>query len=285
MATSRGDEITAGSKLLACGGGVAVEGEETSSSNKASGIWTRSRRAREGAEACALVCEETAGWIRRRRRVIASVDLPEETVVWEILVRLPAKSLLRCRAVCRSWYTLTSAPNFLVAHHKHQPSLPLIQFSRMKDGYVVWGRPLLHIATLLNACDLRRRRRHPVFCLRFPRERYDRDPVLDIRFDASCDGLLVLSSRDGCFYICNPATRECALLPGLTGSCGVAALYLHRALVRRVPRSLLEEELAVGSQCSVLRPDGGLARAQMHRIAHGLVVNGEGYARRDVLLQ
>jgi hypothetical protein len=217
--------------------------------------------------------------------VIASVDLPEETVVWEILVRLPAKSLLRCLAVCRSWYTLTSAPNFLVAHHKHQPSLPLIQFSRMKDGYVVWGRPLLHIATLLNACDLRRRRRRPVAFLRFPRERYDRDPVLDIRFDASCGGLLVLSSRDGCFYICNPATRECALLPGLTGSCGVAALYLHRALVRRVPRSLLEEELAVGSQCSVLRPDGGLARAQMHRIAHGLVVNGEGYARRDVLLQ
>jgi hypothetical protein len=50
--------------------------------------------------------------------------LPEELVVWEILVRLPEKTLLRCRSWCR----LTSAADFLLAHHRCQPSLPLVTF-------------------------------------------------------------------------------------------------------------------------------------------------------------
>ncbi|KAG2565243.1 hypothetical protein PVAP13_7NG066017 [Panicum virgatum] len=44
----------------------------------------------------------------------------------EILVRLPAKSVLRCRAVCRGWRRLTTDPAFLVAHHRHQPTLHVI---------------------------------------------------------------------------------------------------------------------------------------------------------------
>ncbi|XBI21826.1 hypothetical protein VPH35_062908 [Triticum aestivum] len=48
--------------------------------------------------------------------------LPEEIVVWEILVRLAPKDLLRCRA----WRRVTSARNFLLAHHSRQPSLHLL---------------------------------------------------------------------------------------------------------------------------------------------------------------
>jgi len=62
---------------------------------------------------------------RSRSPYSAAPALPEELVVWEILIRLPAKALLRCRAVCRSWRRLTSGADFLLARHQRQPSLPL----------------------------------------------------------------------------------------------------------------------------------------------------------------
>ncbi|XBI14496.1 hypothetical protein VPH35_057074 [Triticum aestivum] len=44
-----------------------------------------------------------------KRGFAAVAALPDELFQWEILVRLPAKELLRCRAVCRSWCRLASA--------------------------------------------------------------------------------------------------------------------------------------------------------------------------------
>ena len=52
--------------------------------------------------------------------------LPDEIAVWEILVRLPPKPLLRRRAVCHAWRRATSARDFLIAHHRRQRSLPLL---------------------------------------------------------------------------------------------------------------------------------------------------------------
>ncbi|XP_024319148.1 uncharacterized protein LOC112272479 [Brachypodium distachyon] len=60
--------------------------------------------------------------------------LPLDLLLWEILLRLPAAALLRCRAVCRSWRRLTSDnPGFLLAHHRRQPSLPLFVLTRSYD--------------------------------------------------------------------------------------------------------------------------------------------------------
>ncbi|CAL4888555.1 unnamed protein product [Urochloa decumbens] len=78
---------------------------------------------------------------RRRTPRLPFPVLPEELVVWEILVRLPAKALPRCRAVCRSWRRLTSTADFLLAHHRHQPSLPLVFFhGQIRDSSCnVWS--------------------------------------------------------------------------------------------------------------------------------------------------
>ncbi|KQJ88004.1 hypothetical protein BRADI_4g14861v3 [Brachypodium distachyon] len=49
----------------------------------------------------------------RTARATASPSLPEDIILCEILPRLPAKDLLHCRAVCRSWRreTSTNAPS------------------------------------------------------------------------------------------------------------------------------------------------------------------------------
>ncbi|XP_058739956.1 F-box protein CPR1-like [Vicia villosa] len=44
-----------------------------------------------------------------------SVHLPEELII-EILLRLTVKNVLRCKCVCKSWFSLISNPNFATSH-------------------------------------------------------------------------------------------------------------------------------------------------------------------------
>jgi F-box interacting protein len=136
-----------------------------------------------------------------------ALKLPEDIVVWEIFIRLPAKEILRCRAVCRSWHGLTSAHDFLRAHHRRQPSLPLVTLYGSTTTSTKGALPFLE-------------RGRPVLGF---------DDFQDFRLIASCDGLLLLYLSDGRYSICNPITRQCAPLPCLTaaGRIDIAALYLH----------------------------------------------------------
>jgi hypothetical protein len=65
--------------------------------------------------------------------VHGGLPVPDEIAIWEILVRLPPKAVLRCRAVCRAWRRATSTRDFLLAHHAGQPTLPLLR------GYNICG--------------------------------------------------------------------------------------------------------------------------------------------------
>uniref|UniRef100_A0ACD5YAN6 Uncharacterized protein n=1 Tax=Avena sativa TaxID=4498 RepID=A0ACD5YAN6_AVESA len=128
---------------------------------------------------------------KRRERPDLLARLPE-AILLEILVRLPAKSVLRCRAVCRSWRRLASDPAFLLDHHRHQPELQLISSYPTTDGG--------HYIRRLQAVHLRGAEVRPFFVL--PELWGFRGP-----FDSSCDGLLVAG-----YDICNPATRQWAPL-------------------------------------------------------------------------
>ncbi|XBI25197.1 hypothetical protein VPH35_050171 [Triticum aestivum] len=146
---------------------------------------------------------------RRRRR------LPEEIIVWEILVRLPPQSLLRCRAVCRAWRSVTSKRRFLLAHHARQPALPIFHGSDEIFG--------VHYHNIR------------VFDHRADGGDLDTVARFDDAFDleASCDGLLVLSkfddADDSCaFSVCNPATREHASLWWPSSDFDILGMYQHR---------------------------------------------------------
>ncbi|CAO2038021.1 unnamed protein product [Urochloa humidicola] len=158
----------------------------------------------------------------RRRAAAPALPVPEELVVWEILIRLPAKALLRCRAVCRSWRRLTTDAEFLLAHHRRQPSLPLVVF----HGQICVSGNAVADATL-DAFDLRAApaaaKRNSV--LHFHDSRHCR--AREFKVYASCDGLLLCSLCNPSLHICNPTTRQLVTLPmSLVGTI-VAALYRH----------------------------------------------------------
>jgi F-box interacting protein len=139
--------------------------------------------------------------------------LPEDLVFSEILTRLQAKPLLRCRAVCRSWRRrLTSDAKFLLTHHRRQPSLPLV---------TTWDRSTEE--RRIDALDHRTGERRPVAQTTGGTGGAEDD----LHVLASCDGLLILLANGG-LQICNPATRQRAPLTLLHGAACIYALYHHR---------------------------------------------------------
>ncbi|KAF7020084.1 hypothetical protein CFC21_033203 [Triticum aestivum] len=152
-------------------------------------------------------CKTMVNGTSCKRGLAAVAALPDELFQWEILVRLPAKELLRCRLVCRSWCRLASD-----ARHRRQPSLPLVFFRTKGNEYTA------HAA--VDALDIRRTpaARRPVLDYNYSRRNFT--------LHASCDGLILISYSNHRFYLCNPATRQWCTLPDLTGG-NVVALYPH----------------------------------------------------------
>ncbi|XP_073351754.1 F-box protein At5g10340-like [Aegilops tauschii subsp. strangulata] len=132
--------------------------------------------------------------------------LPEEIVTWEILVRLPPKALLRCRAVCRAWRRVISAHDFLLAHHDRQPSLHFLCGSGYRGG--IRHREILTVDKQASAAV----QLHTVVRL---------DEYFFLQ--ASCDGLLVLSGPGMAYICCNPATRQ-----HVQWDLNIMGMYRHR---------------------------------------------------------
>ncbi|KAK1626716.1 hypothetical protein QYE76_001031 [Lolium multiflorum] len=148
--------------------------------------------------------------------------LPDDLVLWEILYRLPAKELLRCRAVCRSWRRLSCDAEFLLAHHKHQPSLPLVPATI--DAFDILQSPAV---------------RRPILGFSSHTE------CSNYYIHASCDGLLLLSRTYRLYYICNPATRQWCPLPNVTNVAALCTITARPASTASSTGTLIETTLVV----------------------------------------
>lgn len=129
-------------------------------------------------------------------------NLPEEIII-DILSRLPAKSVGRCRCVSKPWRALLSRPKFIRAHldrvrNLGQESLIFISESQhalfsvsLGDAHQVFDEITIS-ATRLSFAD------HPdswtqVYC--------------------SCDGLVLVGDNEGQKFVLNPVTREIRGVP------------------------------------------------------------------------
>ncbi|XBI68359.1 hypothetical protein VPH35_047569 [Triticum aestivum] len=158
--------------------------------------------------------------VARARPTPSLRGLPEEIVIWDILVRLPPKTLLRCRAVCRAWYSVTSTRDFRLAHHARQPALPLVDTC---NNYTQGISESLDISCFdhwpgVAAPD----QLQPVARLTAQSSFHLNAAICDDNIGhyisfyqpvASCDGLVIFCVEDTDFFVCNPASRQYARLP------------------------------------------------------------------------
>jgi hypothetical protein len=131
-------------------------------------------------------------------------DLPEAIMAEEIFVRLLAEDVLRCRDVRRSWHCATSTHDFMLAHHRRQPSLPIIDHILLgREDDVEASRDSRLIAFRCEtAADPKL---SPVIRCADP-------GAQRLTLHATLDGLLIVSSGSRLYYVCNPVTHQCAPL-------------------------------------------------------------------------
>ncbi|CAL4901563.1 unnamed protein product [Urochloa decumbens] len=134
---------------------------------------------------------------------LGSIGALCEDALLEILARLPSKSVLRCRAVCKSWRRIATGRSFLAAHAARQPRQMLV----ITRSGTVRAVPLSPDPT--PTVDGRR----GYLCDPIKRDKRGRYTSGGGSLLASLDGLLVLQQSPGNFVVCNPITRQWSRLP------------------------------------------------------------------------
>ncbi|WOG91450.1 hypothetical protein DCAR_0310699 [Daucus carota subsp. sativus] len=136
----------------------------------------------------------------------SNAEMLTEDLITDILVRLPVKSLLRCKSVSKPWFSLISSPNFTKYQLKHtlsKPGADRTLILKIDDDFI----SLLS----LNPPQLNAPFAFPYTIGHF-------------RIVGSCNGIVCVSApRTFCYfpwyrrthdiYLWNPATRQSKLIP------------------------------------------------------------------------
>nr|XP_023926029.1 F-box protein CPR1-like [Quercus suber] len=151
--------------------------------------------------------------LRRRKN-----DLPHDIVLNNILTRLPTKSVIRFRCVCKTWDSSITTPNF-ISTHLNNLAHDNDNDNGDGDGYIIhmpWRK-----RDTMNSSN------RPVCTVAFDRT-FDRISEVEIPFDfpsgcalivGSCNGLLCLAANRGrnisdyVIYLWNPSIRKFKRLP------------------------------------------------------------------------
>ncbi|KAG8370565.1 hypothetical protein BUALT_Bualt14G0130300 [Buddleja alternifolia] len=160
---------------------------------------------------------------------------PDE-VILQILARLPIKPLFRSKCVCKSWYQLISDKYFTNLYNEISFKNPMV-LVEISDSCSESRSSLILIDNCRGVSE---------FSLDFIKDR--------VKIRASCNGLLCCSSipDKGVYYVCNPMTKECRLLPKIR----------ERPVTRFRPDG---EATLVGLACNVLTNKYNVVLAGYHR--------------------
>ncbi|OEL26058.1 hypothetical protein BAE44_0012923 [Dichanthelium oligosanthes] len=121
------------------------------------------------------------------------------------VLQLPAKSVIRCKSVCKAWFTIISSQHFIRAH---------LEFSKVQSTIIVvfrtymeWQRENMDSSFMGFYRYLGGSKAELVHSQHITR---------GIGFWASplhCDGLILVSTQNQVTVVCNPATKEFVNLP------------------------------------------------------------------------
>uniref|UniRef100_A0A0D9W452 F-box domain-containing protein n=1 Tax=Leersia perrieri TaxID=77586 RepID=A0A0D9W452_9ORYZ len=137
--------------------------------------------------------------------------IPNDVLFSHVFLKLPVKSLLRFKAVCRSWRAAVDDPAFVRRHLELsrtaiRPPLPSLLVIPSKDD--VYNDPnalfedvnihRLRLDTAETDLMVDKAFRNEIACRFLP---------------THCDGLVAIANETGPVFVCNPATREVVELP------------------------------------------------------------------------
>ncbi|KAL3628805.1 hypothetical protein CASFOL_027851 [Castilleja foliolosa] len=129
---------------------------------------------------------------------LASSVLPEDVIMHCILTRLPVKSILRCKSVCKPWLKFLSSPEFIQLHYAQFSSVPKNQSFIVQRTNCSWSD-----RNTISLFSIESGDKNPTI-LDHPLDRYSVDIV------GCCNGLVCLkaqaSNSDG-FVLWNPALK------------------------------------------------------------------------------
>jgi F-box interacting protein len=186
--------------------------------------------------------------------------VPDE-LIEDILARMPAKSVLRCRRLSRAWAALLSSDAFVdkhldLANRRHRGALPrlcLLPGSTAASTVYAWSPP---------APEHGEKQGSFVPLMRVPHN--TRNGAL-AAVTRPCRGLLLLRSVDAkLYYLCNPSAGQIAALPDgrMAGArcpsrdyASFGLGYDARTRTHKVVRLLYHESLPAG--CDVYDVGGG----------------------------
>nr|TKW36369.1 hypothetical protein SEVIR_2G436000v2 [Setaria viridis] len=123
------------------------------------------------------------------------------------ILRLPAKSVLRCGAVCRAWRGITTDPSFLAAHARSRPGDILYTYEYRPPPIHGWPLDPHHTVEIgLRFLPVSSGEEIPRRLIRY------RKRLLWFLL-ASSNGILLFRRDEGYYFLCNPVTRLWADLP------------------------------------------------------------------------
>lgn len=157
---------------------------------------------------------------RMRNNGFLMKNLPSH-IMLEILARLPAKTIIQCKCVCKSWLEMINEPHFVALHFSlSKPGLIVHQSEMFKNFF-----RLVHLEDSYDRHDLP----HNTM-LRFNLSKLSTFPDASIVVDGSVDGFLLLRDinyKHETMYICNPLTREYFTLPKPQGIVRYPSVVTH----------------------------------------------------------
>ncbi|KAJ1263763.1 hypothetical protein BS78_09G211600 [Paspalum vaginatum] len=156
----------------------------------------------------------------KRRRITVAASIQDDLLIDEVVVRLPAKSLARCRCVCRSWRAGIASAAFVRRH---------LELSRQRRPLSVLSSPRGQNIDFKNVLATSEEISFHRLLLPPPGRAAPAQGVTDadLIFEKAwpgegityrihpkhCDGLVAVATTTDRVFVCNPATREFVALP------------------------------------------------------------------------
>ncbi|CAN6328634.1 unnamed protein product [Urochloa humidicola] len=149
----------------------------------------------------------------KRYRALAAT-IPDDLLIYEVLVHLPAKSLARCRCVSRSWRAAIAGATFVRRHLELSRARPLSSVLAVPreidpdDDHATSTEISFHRLPLLpppqgsNITDA-----ELIWEKAWP------EGITRWLSATHCDGLVAIATATDRVFVCNPATREFVALP------------------------------------------------------------------------